>query len=130
MAFRASLCAAAHNGSTEFIERNDQLDMAVRVGWSPSKEASIQHFFRFGCFHFAPTSSSAIKSQSAPLKRKPRTSQRAVSAVTKMSIAISPLLFRRPLIYLKKTEYLVIAILLGSAVGPTRRPLHSKKIYR
>jgi hypothetical protein len=43
MAFSASLCAAAHNGSIEFIEPCDHANMAVLAGWIPSKRASIQN---------------------------------------------------------------------------------------
>ena len=60
MAFRASVCASAHNGSIEFFERNDQFSMVVLVRWIPSKEASSQHFFHFVFFHFAPTASSPL----------------------------------------------------------------------
>ena len=54
MAFSASLCAAAGNGSIEFIERCDQPSIAFIVGWIPSKEASVQHFFHLSFFHLAP----------------------------------------------------------------------------
>jgi hypothetical protein len=101
MAFRASVCASTHNGNIEFLERNDQFSMAVLVGWVPSKATSIQHFFHFGFFHFAPTTSSPLKRNGPPTHAKPPTSNRAVLAITKMSIVFLVSLRRKSLIHLK-----------------------------
>lgn len=89
MTSSASLCAAAHNGSKEFIGPCDHGNTTVLAGWIPSKRASIQHSFHFSFFHFAPNSSRARYYPTAPKnKAMPRTSERAVSAITKMSITL------------------------------------------
>jgi hypothetical protein len=78
--------------------------MAVIIGWIPSKRTSIQHLFHFGFFHFAPTSSSSLERNGPPTNANPPTSKRAVLAITKMSIAFSGSLWRKPLIHMKKGQ--------------------------
>ena len=86
MPFRASPCAAAHDGNIEFVERNSRLAGGALVGWSPSEQVSIR-LFNCRVFQFAPTPS-AVKPQCTRLEAKPLTRQRDVLAITKMSIVI------------------------------------------
>ena len=109
MAFRASVCASAHNGSIKFFERNDQFCMAVLVGCIPSKGTSIQHFFHLGFFHFAPSSSSPLERSGPPTHANPPTSKRAVLAITKMSIAFFGVMVAQAIDSIEKgSENLVI----------------------